>query len=597
MSNASFRQRLADAAIFGRAGDGFGMGVLAGLVVGVLDALALSARGFGSDAQLLWYGPLLYATTCGPAGAVVALLGGGWLGRGRRRALTLAALLTPLGGAVIFQRLRDGAGTSPALELQIALTLACLAVALALLLVGPRLLGDARAVWRRPLLALLVVVLLAGFSGARLAPTQAITRVTPGPVPALLAERPNLMLILASALRADQLDCASAAARARTPNLCRLASDGGSLYDGFAHSTKALPGAASLLGSLLPTTLRAPGETRARLPASSVTLAEALQRRGYTTGAFVANPKLDATTGLAQGFDAYHALEPRLLFGARKSSSALLLYQLLRRLRLALPLTARAGDHYPDAQAVNAHAAAWLERQRKGRFFLFLHYMDLREPWFARAGDTYVAQPAPSPMETAPQRRIYQQRLARFDARFAELAAQLEELGLWRSSLIALTSDHGVAFGEHGDPRRGRTLHDEWIRVPLLIKWPAEERRAPERMRAEPARLIDVAPTLLSSVGARIPPLMQGLDLARAASGPGGARSVFSETRCAGRVLRAIRTARWKWIEAPEGACGQPGEQLFDLSLDPEERDNRVEREPGTAAELARLASEQAGVP
>jgi arylsulfatase A-like enzyme len=88
---------------------------------------------------------------------------------------------------------------------------------------------------------------------------------------------------------------------------------------------------------------------------------------------------------------------------------------------------------------------------------------------------------------------------------------------------------------------------------------------------------------------------MQGLDLAgELALRSEAARLVFSEENHEGNVLRAVRSARWKWIEANAGnPRGVPPLELFDVAIDPGETENLVEREPGTAAELKNHADGQ----
>jgi arylsulfatase A-like enzyme len=69
---------------------------------------------------------------------------------------------------------------------------------------------------------------------------------------------------------------------------------------------------------------------------------------------------------------------------------------------------------------------------------------------------------------------------------------------------------------------------------------------------------------------------------------------VFAEENHEGNVLRAVRSERWKWIEANTGnPRGLPERELFDVSADPGEKQNVAEREPGTLAELRQHADGQ----
>ena len=69
---------------------------------------------------------------------------------------------------------------------------------------------------------------------------------------------------------------------------------------------------------------------------------------------------------------------------------------------------------------------------------------------------------------------------------------------------------------------------------------------------------------------------------------------VFAEENHEGNVLRAVRTERWKWIEANAGnPRGLPERELFDVAADPTEKQDVAEHEPGTLAELQRHADGQ----
>jgi arylsulfatase A-like enzyme len=127
------------------------------------------------------------------------------------------------------------------------------------------------------------------------------------------------------------------------------------------------------------------------------------------------------------------------------------------------------------------------------------------------------------------------------------------------------------------------------------VKWRKHDRLAAAEVKGVPARLVDVAPTLLARAGARPPAAMQGLDLAGdLATRSETQRMVFAEENHEGNVLRAVRSERWKWIEANAGnPRGLPERELFDVSVDPGEKQSVAEREPGTLGELQRHADGQ----
>ena len=151
----------------------------------------------------------------------------------------------------------------------------------------------------------------------------------PGSIPAQLAARPNLILVMVDTLRADHLSCYGGE-QLESPNLCRLARDG-SIFDGFAHATWTKPSTATLVTSLLPSSHGAMSKPAAL--SDEVTLvAEVLKQAGYATGGIVSNTTLAPSYGFHQGSDEYHYLAPDYLAGAAESSSKLVLYQIARRI-------------------------------------------------------------------------------------------------------------------------------------------------------------------------------------------------------------------------------------------------------------------------
>jgi arylsulfatase A-like enzyme/uncharacterized membrane protein YbhN (UPF0104 family) len=583
---------------------GLGAGIVAGLVLALAEAAAIAQQGFGTEAQVLWYGPLAYAAffgaLCALGGVVLAVFPMDEAeSRGWTPSLALLATLVPVGLAITVFRLRRDVYLEqmPPAPVLAAVLGGFGLLALFLFLAGPRLFRGAAGKLFSPPIALALLILAAGggwiAAGELARPPKSDAAAA---VPAALAQRPNVILVMVDTLRADHLSCYGGTFTP-TPNLCRIATDGGTLYSGFSHASWTKPSTATLLTSLVPSSHQAMAKGAA-LPDEIDTVAEAFQRAGYATGAFVSNTNLTEAFGFAQGFDEFHYLGPDYLFGAVESSSKLVLYQIFRRVYFTFVPGLRFGDFYQDSEVVNRRAFDWFDRHAASRFFLFLHYMDPHDPYFEHpyngVGVARAAAQDPPADQAERMHELYVGEIAYLDANFGKLIARLEAQGLYDDSVIALVADHGEEFHEHGGFWHGLTLYDEQIHVPLMVKWRKGAPAAPPDARGEPARLIDVGPTLLAQAGAAIPPAMQGIDLTTlpAARAPGD-QLVFSEENHEGNVLRAVRTRTWKWIEANAGnPRGLAPRELFRVESDPAETENVADREPGTARELARQAAE-----
>jgi arylsulfatase A-like enzyme len=132
------------------------------------------------------------------------------------------------------------------------------------------------------------------------------------------------------------------------------------------------------------------------------------------------------------------------------------------------------------------------------------------------------------------------------------------------STVIAYTSDHGDALGEHGLPFKGPFMYEALVRIPFMIHDP---RRLKARTRRE--ELItqtDLAPTLAASAGIQWPGRVDGVDLL---SGPVKRDAVFLEYYAKQKwvnPIRTIRTAEWKLNLYDSG-----NRELYHLASDPHE--------------------------
>lgn len=580
------------------AGYGFGAGALGGLLIGLVESLVIAAGGFADEAQVLWYGPLVYGLFFGGLG----LAGGLVLSvlpmdlrevRGWTTSLGLLGVLVPFGLVIALFRVRRDvfAEQMPPAPVLLGLVGAFGLLALALFFVGPRLFAGRAGSVARPLSAfgLLLAVALGGAAAGSLVAGGGPARSAPPAVPAALAERPNLILIMVDTLRADHLSCYGAP-HVKTPNLCRLLDAGGTRFEGFSHASWTKPATASLLTGLMPSAHQTMSKPAA-LPGDAELVSEVLQQAGYTTGGVVSNINLTPSYGFAQGFDEYTYLGPDYLAGAKESSSKLILYQILRKVFFSVRPGLRFGDFYQDSRVVNAVAFDWLERHRESRFFLFLHYMDPHDPYFVHpydgTGIARVSADHPDPALAEEMKRLYAGEIEYLDRNVGELFDNLEAWGLWDDALIVLTADHGEEFYEHGGWWHGLTLYEEQIRVPLLVKWPAGEGPVPAHAEGI-ARHLDVSPTLLAYAGAVKPAAMHGVDLRTAWANRAEKDQLHvAEEDHEGNVLRAARTATWKLIEAnPGNPRGLPDKELFHVAEDPNETRDLLADQPELADRL-----------
>jgi hypothetical protein len=152
----------------------------------------------------------------------------------------------------------------------------------------------------------------------------------------------------------------------------------------------------------------------------------------------------------------------------------------------------------------------------------------------------------------------YDATVAQADRDVGRVLAMLDQLGLSKSTIVVVSADHGEEMLEHGDLGHARSLFDEILRVPLIVRVPGVEPRVVD----EPVESIDVAPTLLARLGLPVDPRMDGADLLapkwepRAISIHEGVE--FSDPKLAGRTLRCARARSAKLVVVAEHKIERP---------------------------------------
>jgi arylsulfatase len=371
-------------------------------------------------------------------------------------------------------------------------------------------------------------------------------------------------MILVDTLRADRLGCYGHT-RATTPHIDALAAESVRFEYAVSQAPWTTPSVASLLSS------RFPSELGVRDVTSPVTarfswLPEEVQRAGYTTGAVVSHSFVSAKWGFARGFDVFDETNVK-------------------------------GQRAVTAVGVTDAAIAFVDSQPERPFLLLAHYFDphfaliehedfgfqdaapyagrIRSPVpFMLFGNRRLKLPDPDVQEML---RIYDSEIAFTDREIGRLLEHLRARGVYEQAIIVLTADHGEEFLEHGRVGHTRTLYDELIRVPLLLKVPG----VAARVETAPVALVDVFPTLLSAIGLEARDDLEGVDLLAPAAEP---RAIFSETSRQAE-LRAVVRGRHKLVR--DLRAGQ--DRLYDRSEDPSEQRDLRAAQPEVAAELAGL--------
>ena len=374
--------------------------------------------------------------------------------------------------------------------------------------------------------------------------------------PALTAPRqaPLVVVYLVDTLRADHTGVYGYA-RPTTPELDAFAKDAVVFEAAVAHASWTKPSVASILTGQLPGQHRAV-QLRDPLDPSQVTLAQRLDGSGFATGAAIANSVIyGEESAFDRGFDFFAGLH-----GDDDTRSKLV-----------------------GADVVVDTALAFLRSRRGLPTFLYVHTMDPHVPYAPPEPFDRMFEPHPTASHPARDPRSdYQEPLDRErmiaqydgdiafgDREFGRFVRELKALGLYDDALFIFLADHGEEFLDHGRWLHGRSLYDELIRVPLVVKFPG--RRGAGTRVARQVQGIDVVPSVLEAMGVERAKGLPGQPLQRALAGEGAPRPALAEISHRGFVAHGVRSEGEKYVRrfSPED-----DELLFDLGSDPKELAN-----------------------
>jgi len=399
----------------------------------------------------------------------------------------------------------------------------------------------------------------------------------------------NILLITIDTLRADHLS-AWGYPRKTSPFIDQLAAQGVRFDQATVQWPKTGPSFASIFTSTYPRDNGIVRRIGIPLPGTFRMLAEVLKAHGYSTHAVVSNGALGSEFHFNQGFDTYIETwkVPSTAGGDPNDATRVtdLALDTARHLPKDKPFFLWV--HYLDPHAPYRPAPSYQDRFQNDRWFEPNHEIpyDANEKRVQMGGigsDQVVDDHTDLSFYVA----RYDAEVAYTDAEIHRLWSGLDEMGRLKSTLTALTADHGESLGEHGYYfDHGRFGFQTCLHVPLILHQPGV---IDPKVLKSPVPLLDLSPTLLAAAGVPLQDgrWMQGHTLWNRITGE------VSDAATAGDVVfseagyatdddwqKIARSGRYKLILAPWRHANRwiGGRDvlftLYDLETDPGELHN-----------------------
>lgn len=426
----------------------------------------------------------------------------------------------------------------------------------------------------------------------------------------------NIVVIMLDSLRPDFLGCGGNRI-CRTPYIDEIAAEGIFFENAYAEYPVTIPSRTALVSGNYTFTNRPWSPLRGY----DLHIAEVLHDAGFRTAAFSDTPFRQAAN-MHRGFETFEWIpEGKCHAPVRDAEMEISPWAFPpwaeeRELKF-WPNTYKnrmfALEQYGKAcpELLFDRAIDWIEQNAGNNFFLWIDSFEPHEPWapvppyntmYQQEWERYIPFPiGPSCewMTEADRRHVvanYMGEATHIDLMVGNVAAALEKAGIAGDTAIFIISDHGEPLCEHGTIRKyGCPIYDELAKMVFIAKIPGV---TPLGAKCPaPVQNVDFAPTLASLLNLSLPvPTGEagrssqgydGVDLVPLLRGErdGPRRDVFIG---AFGLHAGIRRGPWKFIDNQ----GKQANELFNLTHDPGEKENLIEREAALASELHREVGE-----
>jgi arylsulfatase A-like enzyme len=276
----------------------------------------------------------------------------------------------------------------------------------------------------------------------------------------------NIILITIETLRADHVGCYGYK-RNTTPNLDKIAGEGFRFINAYSSAPATMPAIATIMNNIMYSNNDDSKEMNRRFLKGSPTLPEILKSKGYLTAIFSNHPFYNGPNY----YTYQKKFDEKITFSINENSVT---------------------DHLLANKIIK-----WLEENHQKKFFFWAHFYDPHynynplpeyESLFGFSWDScgkifnginvmqmdYDDTPLNS-REMDCLVSLYDAEVYHTDKQVGRVLREVERLGIGDKTLVIITSDHGEEFRERGKLLHEKTLYNELLHVPLIIKVPQKE--------------------------------------------------------------------------------------------------------------------------
>lgn len=303
-------------------------------------------------------------------------------------------------------------------------------------------------------------------------------------------------------------------------------------------------------------------------------ISEALKEAGITTAAFHSNPYLCAHLGWNRGWNIFYD-------------------SMQDEVEQRIP--------YIRGNVINRKATQWLSyyaKENYNPFFLWLHYMDVHEPYmpekkyvdmvdpsltlsqdemYSMFQDVLLKRDVSDPAKVQLLKRLYDIHVREIDCYFEEFLNHLKSLNILDETVIIVTNDHGDEFNEHGGLSHDDKMYSELLDMPLVIYGTGESGRCDTVVSN-----IDIPPTIVQLFGLESVPEFEGHSLLPPKDYPDEGvygEAIDQHSKRGGDIERDTYFYREQNLKIIYRAYKDTWE-MYDLESDPKEKEDIIAKSP-----------------